>query len=191
MVGVHSGSTVDYGDGRLAMAIANVGDGGAATVREATAEFSRPSNITGYDAGDVISNSTSASVALSLDGLVGAAGGGGRIVAAVLKTDKKDFSARVRVHLFTAAPTAISNDNVEHRILWADRETEIDYIDFPAFENGTDTTNSTAAISVRNDLYRAFVTAEGATGLKAVLEILDPATPASAQSFHLMLRAEG
>lgn len=173
-------------------AAVGVGGGGAATVRVATASFARPSNTTGYDAGDVISNSASASAPLSLDDLVGSAGGGGRLTSAVLKTDKKDFTGvRVRAHLFTAAPTAISNDNAQHRILWADRATEVGYIDFPAFAAGTDATNSTAAISVRHDLYLPFVADAAGTGLLVVLEILDPATPASGQSFHLTLWSEG
>jgi hypothetical protein len=166
------------------------GGGGAATVRVATASFARPSNTTGYDIGDTITASTPA--AMSLTGLAGANGGSARLTSAVLKSNKKDFNGvQVRAHLFTVAPTAISADNGTHRILFADAASEIGYIDFPAFAAGTDQTNSTGVISARSDLYLPFVCDAGSDGLQVVLEILNAATPASGQQFHLMLTSEG
>jgi hypothetical protein len=169
-------------------------DGGSSggALRAVSVELTRPSNTDPYDAGDAVTNSTSASVALTLAGVVTANGGSGRIVGGTLKTDKKDFSGiRLRLHLFNAAPTAISNDNAQHRILYADKEEEVGFIDFPAMNIGTDTTNSTGAISQAGAVYVPFTCAADSKDLRGVFEVLDAATPASGQKVYATLWIEG
>lgn len=164
---------------------------GGGSLRVASVELTRPANTTAYDAGDAVTNSTSASTPLVLADVVSANAGAGRIVGATLKTSKKDFSgARIRAHLFNAAPTAISNDNAQHQIRYADKASELGYIDFPAMTIGTDTANSTGAISQSGSLYLPFACAAADNDLYVVLETLDVVTPASGQTFYLTVYVE-
>lgn len=162
----------------------------------ASATIARPADTTAYAALDVISNSTSAPTVLTFAGMARANGGTGTIVRARLMTDLKTCTARMRLHLFNTAPTAIA-DNSPYLLLYANAANRIGSIDFPAL--GTeDSTNSTAAAAMRpsyDGAYSApqlwYKTKSDETALYGLLETLDTFTPASAQNFYIELGADG
>lgn len=157
-------------------------------------EFTRPSDTTAYAAKDVVCNSTSAPAVINFDNVARANNGTGLIVRARLMTDKKDVTARFRVHLYHTAPTAI-NDNSPYLLLYADVSKRIGVIDFPAMSS-EDATNSTASSTMRpssDGVYGTpnlwFQTAAADRDVYAILETLDAFTPASGQKFTVELAA--
>lgn len=159
---------------------------GGAVVRSVDVELTRPSNTTAYTAHDEI-NATVAGY-LTFSDAVSVAGASAKLVKARLATSKKDVTPRIRLHLFHTAPSGQSDDNAAFRFLYADRDKEIGYIDFPALLVGTDTTNSTAAKSQNLELYLPFVSV--GTDLYGRPETLDDFTPASGQTFWFELTFE-
>lgn len=160
-----------------------IDDGKGSALKVVTSEFTRPSNTTAYTAKDVISDSTSAPSAKILSDVVERAGYQGEIIKARLRTDSNAFTWRVRMHLYTSAPTQI-NDNSPFTLLYSTRTTHIGYIDFPA--GGTEGSGSDASNSLNDVLGHGFVT--GSTNdLWYELETLDAFTPVSAQKFFVEL----
>ena len=157
---------------------------GGLVTRVAT-EFTRPADTTAYTAGDVVSNSTSATTLIDLASAVRVNGGSGYVVRVDLATDKKSITPRIRVHFFNASNPTVSVDNAAHRELYVDAAKRLGWVDLPAMTTGTDTTNSTMS-RTSNDGCRLPVVAGGATtSLYALLEALDAFTPASGQKFTL------
>lgn len=81
-------------------------------VKLISANFTRPADTTAYASGDLVANSTTAGsvVPLSFAAAARAAGKGGKIVGARLaKSNASLTNASFRLHLFTAAPTTITN----------------------------------------------------------------------------------
>lgn len=155
---------------------------GGSIVRSAT-EFTRPANTTAYTAGDVVSNSTSATTLIDLANAVRANGASGYIVRVAVTADQKSITPRLRVHFYNASNPTVSVDNAAHQDKYADVAKQLGYVDLPAMITGTDTTNSTMSYSV-NDTVRLPVVAGGATtSLYATLETLDAFTPASGGKF--------
>lgn len=157
-------------------------------------EFTRPSNTDAYAAKDVVCNSTSAPAVINFADVARANNGTGLIVRARLMTDKKDVTARFRLHIYHTTPTAI-NDNSPYLLLYADVAKRIGVIDFPAMSS-EDATNSTASLTMRpssDGVYGIpnlwFQTATADRDLYAILETLDAFTPASGQKFTVELAA--
>jgi hypothetical protein len=160
-------------------------------VTRAATELTRPADTTAYTAGDVVSNSTSATTLIDLASAVRVNGGSGYIVRVDLATDKKSITPRFRVHFFNASNPTVSVDNAAHRGLYADVAKRLGWVDLPAMTTGTDTTNSTMS-RTSNDGCRLPVVAGGATtSLYALLEALDAFTPASGQKFTLTIMVDG
>jgi len=151
------------------------------------ATFARPADTVAYSAGDAISNSTSAPTVLTFTGIARTSGGTGYITKALAMTDQKANTARLRLHLFSTAPTAI-NDNQVQTILWANRASYLGYIDFAGMAT-EDATSSTAAASLNTSPRLPFTT-NGSANIFGLPETLDAFTPASAQNFFFALHAE-
>lgn len=163
---------------------AHIGEVGGKIARAST-EFTRPADTTAYTAGDVVSNSTSATTLIDLANAVRVNGGSGYIVRVALSTDKKSITPRFRVHFFNASGPTVAADNAAYKELYADGAKRLGYVDMPAMITGTDTTNSDMSRTV-NDTVRLPVVAGGATrSLYAVLEALDAFTPASGEKITL------
>jgi len=162
--------------------------GGLTTV---SVEFTRPSDTNAYIAGDVVSNSVSATVFMAFAALARVAGGSGYIVRASLSTNKKSITPRFRVHLFNVANaslgTAIVGDNVPLVEKYADASFRMGYFDLPAMTTAADATNSDMSRAMDNTLRHPVVFAPGSTTLFALLEALDGFSPASGQLINLKL----
>ncbi len=159
-------------------------------IRRASAEMTRPADTTAYTAGDVVSNSTTATAPITLSSATRVAGGNGYIVRAALTTNKKSITPRFRVHFFTAAPT-VAADNAAYSELYADASKRLGYIDLPAMTTATDSTNSDMARTFNDTARLPIVAAAGSADLYAVLETLDAFTPASGQKFTLTIFVDG
>lgn len=153
-------------------------------------ELTRPANTTAYTAGDVVSNSASATTLLSFPNFARVNAGSGYIVGARLVTDKKSITPRFRVHLYNAGNPTVAADNAAFDSRYADAAKRIGWFDLPAMTTGTDTTNSTESASQDMTLRIPFIAAAGTRDIYAVLEILDAFTPSSGQKFLLTLIGE-
>lgn len=169
---------------------AHVGEMGGNLVRVTAAEMTRPANTTAYAAGDVVSNSESATTPLAFTNIARINGGSGYIVRASVTTDKKQITPRVRVHLFNAADATVSVDNTAYRELYADIGKRVGYFDLPAMTTAPDATNSDMSRSFDNALRVPFVCAAGSRDVYVVLETLDAFTPNSGQKFTVVLWAD-
>lgn len=157
-------------------------------------EFTRPANTDAYTAGDVVSNSTSASTLLEFanffrpnsDGLIR----GGYIIAARLTTNKKSISPRFRVHLFNASNPTRSADNAAHQEKYADISKRLGYFDLDAMLTPADTTNSDMSRAINMYLRVPVRPASGSRSLFVLLETLDGFTPDSGQKFMLTLTGD-
>lgn len=152
--------------------------------------LTRPADTTAYAVNDVISSSTTAPDAIIFD-MANAgveAGGSGYLVKLRALTNKKDWTGKLRIHLYKAAIIP-PNDNSLFALLWANRANRISYIDVPAFTTA-DATTSDCAHSLVADLRLAFKLAAGETRMWAIIQNLDVATPASGQIFFFAITAD-
>jgi hypothetical protein len=115
-----------------------------------TASFTRPANATAYTAGDVVSNSASATTLMQFPRVVRMEGASGTVVKARLTTDKKDDTGAYRLFLYTKSEATVSvpADNAPNTAIYANRPYYIGFLDFPALTSGADTTNSTGSIAI-------------------------------------------
>lgn len=150
-------------------------------------ELTRPADTTAYGAGDVVSNSTSATTLLTLANALRVAGGSGYVVRASVTTDKKSITPRLRVHLFNASNPTVAADNVNHKELYADASKRLGFFDLPTMSTATDTSSSDMSRAMDNTLRHAIVAAAGSRDIYALLETLDAFTPASGEKFTLTI----
>lgn len=156
----------------------HVGEIGGNLVSVAT-EFTRPADTLAYTAGDVVSDSTSATTMQALANAARVSGGSGYIVGIKISTDKKSITPRLRVHFFGTNGATIAADNVAYKEVYADGSKRLFYYDMPAMTTAADTTNSDMSRSVDTSMRIPYICA--ATSLYYVLETLDAFTPASGQ----------
>lgn len=163
-------------------------------LRDWTVEFTRPANTDAYTAGDVVSNSTSATTLMRLQDLLPARGAMGYVVFARLETDKKSITPRFRIHLFRNSGPTVAADNAAHKELYADESKRCGHVDLVAMTTATDTSGSDMSSAEDMELRTPLKSAGGASDdnrdLYAMLEALDAFTPASGQKFTLHVGVE-
>lgn len=156
------------------------------TVIVATAEFSRPADVNGYEAKDVISDSTSSTTPLEFV-VASVASATGYITKARVTTSKSTATQRLRLWLFSSLPSAPA-DNSQFMLLWAERTTRIGYIDFPALS--TEGTGSDSASAQNIDVRLPFQ-ADSGKKIYGLLETLDTfASSDSQQRYYVELLAD-
>jgi len=79
--------------------------------KEISVEKTRPANTTAYTNEDVVSESASAGTAFTFDEIVPTAGGGGRIVKAVVLCDDTNITPVMTMYLTNVTPTGNLDDN--------------------------------------------------------------------------------
>lgn len=166
----------------LAAGEAHLGEVGGNLLTIST-EFTRPSDATGYTAGDVVSDNTSATTMQALANAARVSGGSGYIVGIRVATDKKSITPRVRVHFYNTTGATLSVDNAAWQDKYADSSKRVGFYDMPPMSTGTDTTNSDMSRAVDMGMRIPYVCT--ATSLYFVLEALDAFTPASGEKFTL------
>lgn len=153
-------------------------------------EFTRPADLTGYTARDVVCNSTSAPALLVLANLARANDVGGYLVGLRLATDKKSITPRFRVHFYRATDPTLVNDNAVKKSLYVDEAKTGVYIDLPAMQTSFDATNSDMSFAQDMTIRVPFIPGSGGKDIYAQLETLDSFVPASAQKFTLTAWAD-
>lgn len=141
--------------------------------------FTRPANVTGYAAGDVIANSASAPTVPSIT-IPQWTPGADRLpylVEAMIRTNNVLFIPRLRLHLFDTVPTGI-NDNAAF-VTWADRAKRIGFLDIPALS--APGASNDATVTVWRDIPKPLPLPLGKFWF--ITEIVDAGTPASEQIF--------
>lgn len=149
-------------------------------------EFVRPPDATAYAIGDVVGNSTSASVPLEILNCARMQGGSGYIVGAVLTADQKSITPSFRVHVFNTPPTQ-SNDNLPHHELYADTTKKVGEFILGPLTTPADTANSTLSRALDLEMRTPFACASGSQSLFFIFETLSAFTPAAGGKFTLQL----
>jgi hypothetical protein len=152
-------------------------------------EFTRPSNTTPYTAGDVVSNSTSATTMMEFTNAV-RKGGSGLVVGAIIATDEPSVTARYRLHLYRESTVTLAADNAPFIDLYADQGKKLGSFDFAAMTTPANATGDAVSRS-QNFALAVPVRAVGeSSSLFGVLEVLDGPTPVSGQKFQVTLYTE-
>ncbi|MBA2704914.1 MAG: hypothetical protein H0U60_13815 [Blastocatellia bacterium] len=166
---------------------------GGVSTRVLTA-LTRPADTTAYTAKDAIANATTSPATLSFTGVARTTGGSGYIVKAMILTSLTTCVETFKLHLYNAAPTALNDNAACTAPLYADAASYVGTILFPAC--ATEGTGSTAAYAVAvpgttatANLPLKFVTNADAN-LYGLLEAVIGFTPASAQTFSIILSSE-
>ena len=141
--------------------------------------LTRPADTNAYAANDVIANSVGAPAVLTIP-FMPENGDSGYITKVRALTNVNNFTGRLRLHLYTAAPNAIA-DNAPFTLLWANRETRIGFIDIPAMQTGG--AGSDASNALLADIRLFFKLSDTSKNLFAIVQTLDAFTPVASQQF--------
>jgi len=156
-------------------------------------EKTRPNDANIYAVNDVISESTGAGTVWTFANVVDAVGKSGYIVLAKALYDSKK-TPRLRIHLYSAAPTCALDDNVANTsVLYADVADWIGTIDLDALGDGSAdgvSGGSDTVQSIRDDLRLQFKCDAASRGLIAVVETLDTFTPVALANLTITLGVE-
>ena len=150
-------------------------------IQVAVDEFTRPADVVGYSANDSIADSTTAPTArvLAVPGAV--KGSAGWLTKLRLLTNNLAWTPRVRVHLYGQVVLP-NNDNAQLVLAYANRAKRIGAIDLPAMSSGG--TGSDVAMSLFSGPPLQVVLGDDFKFWYR-LQLLDAATPLSAQQFFL------
>jgi hypothetical protein len=183
------GGSIDVNDIEIASieaGEAHLGEVGG-RIASVSVEFTRPANTTAYTAGDVVSNSTVATVLMEFANLLRINAGSAYIVGARLVTDLKSIVPRFRVHLFSTSTPTVAADNAAHKELYTESSQRLGYFDLPAMTTGADAANSTTSRTMDMTVRFPIIAAAATRSIYAMLETLDAFTPASGEKFTLVL----
>lgn len=150
-------------------------------------EITRPANTTAYTAGDVVSDSTTATTPIPLE-VSGRNGGTGYIMRMRLITDQSTCTAQFRVWVYSVSNMTLAADNAAFTLLYANKANRLGSIDLPAMATGTGTSNSASAMVPSSTTVFApfpYQCAPTDNRLYFVLETRSGFTPASGQKFYL------
>ena len=180
--------TVD-GTVALAAGATHIGEVGTwANVVQTTLTRPTEAPAVQYAANDAMTNSLTASTAITFANALRAAGQTGFVIGGRMrKSTTSVTNAQFRLHLFTAAPAAIANDNAAHAEAWANRLPYVGYMDLVSFRAGSDCAESPGILS-RTVL--GYKPAAG-TSLFGVMQALAAYTPVSAEAFAISLDVVG
>jgi len=151
----------------------------------ATTTLTRPADTASYAAGDSVNTSTSAPTAIEFAGCARIEGGSGYINELQIETSAVQFASKtVRLWLYNATPTTLTNDNAAMLLDWDDRAKRLGYVDvtFDAVVGASDMVMGKAS-----PMYQ-FVCASGSTSLFGLVQTLSAVTnPANAGVFNIIL----
>lgn len=151
--------------------------------------LTRPANTTAYTAAQVVADSTSAGHVWTFSRASGFAGGRTTIVMGVLMTSQTTCTEAFRLHLYQTAPTALNDAGACTAPLIADVTKYVGTYNFPACK--TEGAGATAAYAINNyDRIPILTTTADAASLYGILETPNGFTPASGQTFEIVLTVD-
>lgn len=176
----------------------------AGYIRSATYEMTRPADTTAYATGDAMANSDTAASVVPMEFEVAKApsGGSGIIIGARLLTNSATAFGSMRLHLFNRKPFADAGyqaDNSALALTYAafqtgeatptnPKDNYIGSIDFTTFVAHT---TSARSIGTCDQTELEFKTKPGSCKIYGLLEAKAAITPASAQTFNVILSVRG
>lgn len=149
----------------------------------------RPSDTTAYASGDVITNSTSAPVIITLANCAATANNSGVIMKAkVIDSANQTTAATLEAWIFNATIT-MDNDNAVFTPTDAELLTLVCVIPFPNAYVGDATSGAGGnRVYISDQLAIPYKCVPGSKDLYAVLVVRNAYTPVSAETFTLQLR---
>lgn len=173
-------------------------------VRSAAYELTRPSDTTAYASGDAMANSDTAAsvVPMEFEVAMGANGGTGLVIGARLLTNSATAFGSMRLHLFNRAPFAAAGYQADNAALALTyiamkdgegaatnpNDNYIGSIDFTTFVAHS---SSARSIGTCDQTELEFRTKPGSNKIYGLLEARAAITPASAQTFNVILSVRG
>ena len=154
----------------------------------AVSPLTRPNNTDAYIAKDTVADLATGAHVWKWAGLLGAsqlAGSSGKIVRAVLLTDQVTNTEVFRLHLYSAAPTALGDNVPCTAPLLADVATYLGPVDFPAAV-GEATSSAAHAVSVVEHQ----IASDANGDIYGILEAVGGFTPAANQKWEITLFAQ-
>lgn len=145
--------------------------------------MTRPADTNAYAAQDVVSDSTTAPTLLQFTGSARENGGSGIIVSA-RHLKSSTVSANFRLHLYRNNSATPVNDNAQFPLLFANRLSQIGFIDF---NHGTGGTGSDSTNALTTFAGLPFVCDAGTSSLFGILVALTAYTPTSAEQHFIEL----
>lgn len=176
-------------EAELIAGAAHIGEVGTwANVVQATLTRPVEAPAVQYTANDAVTDSLTASTAIAFANALRAAGQTGFVIGGRMrKSTVSVTNAQFRLHLFTAAPAAIANDNAAYAEAWANRLIYIGYIDFVSWRAGSDCAESPGILS---RVVLGYKPTSG-TSISGVMQVLAAYTPVSAEQFAISLDVVG
>lgn len=162
---------------------------GLEAVKTISYELTRPSNTTGYTAGDVVSGSTSSFQLLEFTEVAKSAGRGFVLTNARLQVDNAGSGSnilgkRFRLYLYNAAiPADVLFDNIPYTMIYSNSAFRLGFIDF-TLPSTPDAAATTVAAQL-DGINKVFQLA--GTSLFGRLVSLDTYTPASGSKFFVQI----
>lgn len=150
----------------------------------AAAEFTRPANTTAYAAGDVVSNSASATVPMLFAGVGSQLGGSGVIRRVRVFTDQAAMTAGLKLWLYNDATFTVAADNAAFVNEWDDRGKFVGSVDCATLTAGSEFAYAEASPDLE------FVCGAGSADLWGFLTSDGTPTPASGQKYRVELVVE-
>lgn len=166
---------------------AHIGEMGGRS-RKISAGFSRPANTTGYTAGDVVNNSTSAPEPLTFTGAARVAGGSGVITdLLIIDSGNQTTKPSLELWLFHTAP-AMDNDNAAFTPSDEELLNLVAIIPVASTFVGDATAGAGGnAVYQAKGINQAFVCTGAVTALYGVLVVRNAYTPLSGETFTVLL----
>ncbi len=153
-----------------------------------TGTLVRPADTPGvYHVDDEINTHTTVPTYITFTDVARTNGGGGTILVCMKRTNNVAATSQVRLYLYNVAPTP-NGDHTPFIQLWADREKEIGYVDFPSPNiAGTGSDMACAQVSAINIPFKCGAATKNLYGRARV--IAAGAAPISAQNYEFTLRS--
>lgn len=159
---------------------------------EANATITRPADTNAYLANDTIADKTSGATILTFANMARRVGKGGYITGIRIGTNKDDFLAQFRLHLFKTAPTVLGDNVPMTAPLYADIDEYLGHITLPTaiLQAATSAVYSQQDTTLEPPVAIPYLCGAAETSLYGMLETRTALTPASGQLFDIRLMAE-
>ena len=145
-----------------------------------------------YDINDVVSESTTVATPFIFKNAARVAGGGGRIIDALILAETTAIASQFALFVHTSQPHCALNDDVANTaFLLRDRSIAVVRIEFPACDDiGTGMSETVATPSTVGNLPKSFVCSKGSRDLYGVLAIKNAVDLADTTILRIILMIE-
>lgn len=170
--------------GRADISVDN--SGGISTVISGT--FTRPADTVTYAANDAIANSTSAPVAITFANAAVRSGGSGFVIGAtIIDQANQTLKLNATLHLFSAVPATLTNDNVALALAAVDLANYVGNVKFTSASVVNAGAAAAGIVALTGTLSNPLPYKCATTSLFGVLQADNAYVPTSGEVFLLLL----